>query len=133
MGEANYYLTAEFESEKKLNGVFKDIKKFIKQGKRAEEFWDKNRNSKRKEFWENFKRKFPLIYEYLGELVEGDNNNDLAGEIDFGMDNSIPTKRGVILEFSERVWHFSSWDRLAEFLKVKFGAKKVDWYNDEVY
>jgi ABC-type nitrate/sulfonate/bicarbonate transport system substrate-binding protein len=133
MGESTYYLTAEFESEEKLNENFDSIKKFIKQGQKAEDFWQNHRYEKREIFWKKFKAKFPIVYEYLGELADKDNNNGLAGELDFGMDKEIPTKNKNILEFSDMVWHIASWDRFADFLKKKFEAKNVEWFNNERY
>ena len=139
MGEATFSLRAEFESKEKLDEVFEDIKKFIKQGQKSEDFWQKNRHEKGLFwikfglFWIKFKAEYPDVFEYLGELVNEDNNNSLAlaGELDFGMYNEIPEKDENILYFSAVVCHFASWNRFAEFLKKKFQAKKVKWSSDE--
>ena len=131
MGEARFYLIAEFESEKKLNKVFGEIKTFIKQGQKSEEFWQKYRESNPQQFWSKFKGKFPLIFEYLGEKANKDNNNSLARELDFGMFNAKPTKERNILKFNDEVWHLASWDRFADFLKNKYQAKRVNWFSDE--
>jgi len=131
MGEARFYLIAEFESEKKLNKVFGEIKTFIKQGQKSEDFWQKYRKSNPQQFWSKFKGKFPLIFEYLGEKANKDNNNSLARELDFGMFNAKPTKERNILKFNDEVWHLASWDRFADFLKNKYQAKRVNWFSDE--
>jgi hypothetical protein len=65
MGSANYSLVARFPSSQHLARVFPEIKKFWKQGCRAELFWQERRNTNPNEFWSTMVKKFPMVAEYL--------------------------------------------------------------------
>jgi hypothetical protein len=56
MGSATYYLKAKFRSHEDLKAVFLDIKQFLIEGARAEDWWQQHRSMEnrgtRKEFWD---------------------------------------------------------------------------------
>ena len=136
MGEATY--TLEIRNIKKSD--LPKIEAFIKQGRDAENYWQEHREMERSgnraAFWSEFKKKFPDIVEYLEPtgLVDGDCNNDLAGQIDFddcnGEMNFVLFDDGVF-QYSAMVWHFSNWDHFLNYLTKKYGGTNGKWWSDE--
>lgn len=142
MGEAVYYLKAENCTEERLE----KIKKFILEVSEAQDYWQDNRDmevaGKRKEFWSEFGKKFPMTSKYLRQtknhddkkLYGGDCNNDLAGYLDFGdsddAEYNLKVCDGEML-YNACVWHFANWDGFAKFLQSEFGLENVRWISDE--
>lgn len=110
MGSATYYLKAKFRSHEDLKAVFPDIKQFLIEGARAEDWWRQHRSMEnrgtRKEFWDQFKIEFPRIYEFLQYTghADGDCNNDLANVMNFGSDWGIDQsfESGIRMAFQSR-------------------------------
>ena len=142
IGEAVYYLKADNCTKEALE----NIRKFILEACEAQDYWQDNRDmevaGKRKEFWSEFKKKFPMTSKYLKQtkslddkkLYGGDCNNDLAGYLDFG--DKEDTEYNLELHdecmlYNAMVWHFANWDGFADFLKSEFGLTKVRWISDE--
>lgn len=144
MGEAVYYLKANGCTLK----MFKKIKKFMREGSHAEDWWQHHREyergigGNRVKFWEQFDAKFPLVSKYLKfiNLHGKECNNDLAGHLDFGYwsdkkgDDS--DEKNLVFEDDELryhalVWHFADWDGLASFLTKEYGLTNVRWISDE--
>ena len=109
------------------------INDFIKEGQRAEDWWQENRGSDQGEFWPKFKEFFPLVYEMLDDiqLAGKDCNNALAGTIDFGSESEQAGCDAGTLYFDALVWHFADWNILAHFLEKKFGLTNARWLSDE--
>lgn len=130
MGEATYYLKVQIPG---LNeAIIEEIREFCAEGYRASEFWHGRREDDGPEdFWPDFKKKFPLVSEYLGELLDTKDNNSLAGELDFGLLENTLWSDGDWLYGSAYVWHFANWDRLIAFLHTKWGATTGGWLSDE--
>lgn len=132
MGMAVYYLKAEDCDEKTLD----DINAFIREGQASHNFWQDNRSfddEKREGFWNEFKKRFPTVYEMLQMegLADGDFNNSLAGKLSFGdTEEAVRNDYGDLM-FDAEVWHFADWDILSKFLEQKFGVKKARWVSDE--
>jgi hypothetical protein len=137
MGEATYYLKARFKDAKAAEEALPKFAAFIKQGQEAEAWWGNHRKmereGKRAEFWAEFKEKFPSVYEYLGDLRDGD--CDLARALNFGWceNEEEPSREEDIIYFTDRVWHFADWGVLCAYLETKFGAVKTDWLSDEYH
>ena len=165
MGNAVYNLKVEFPNARHLRKNFPEIKRFWHQGIKAEKFWQENRDIPRKEFWEAFSKKFPLVTEYLktvpsteisgdvrivdisdrfptghgrwrevNSLFGKDNNNDLAGHLDFGWDENVLDNFKIdrnLLTFFADVWHFAEWESIINFLKIRYGALHGKYLSNE--
>lgn len=133
MGEARYYLKALFP-EDISEELEEQITEFIMEGQAANDWWQAHRGCPEPQrFWDRFTVKFPVVTEYLGDLVGGDCNNELAGMLDFGNKNELEDIEifGYELLYSCTCWHFASWNTFAAFLEQKFGAYRVNWLSDE--
>lgn len=152
MGEATYYMKVTFDSQEKAAKAIEGIASFFEEGMKAYNWWQAHRNLPQEEFWKGFGERFPQTSEYLKsfsrknfgatELEEGapvfggDNNNNLAGLLDFGSDDDdwrewCQNTRSAILTYSATVWHFADWQPLANFIAKKFDADHVSWISDE--
>ncbi len=134
MGEATYYLKARIPGL--TDDKVEEIREFFAEGYRASEFWHGHRDGGPQDFWPDFKAKFPLVSDYLAELLDSPDNNALAGILDFGLEEGQRLEdtvwsEGDWLYASAYVWHFASWDRLLAFLKTKWGAVEGGWLSDE--
>jgi hypothetical protein len=136
MGEATY--TLEIQGIKKED--LPKIKKFILQGRKAEDYWQKHRDMEltgnRGAFWFEFKKKFPQVVEYLSQtgLVDGDCNNELAGRLDFNdcCDNmSLKLSEDGVLTYTATVWHFATWEYFVDYIMKKYGGTAGTWWSDE--
>lgn len=136
MGEACYYIKGDNCSKE----MFEKIKEFFLEGSKAEDWWQKHRGmenfGKRKEFWEEFEKEFPEVSKFLKfrKLFGKDCNNDLAGEVDFGCEESINENMylsGDEFRYSAVVWHCATWDGIEGYLMKKFGLKNVRWISEE--
>lgn len=136
MGSCYYFIKARFDNAEQS---LPKLRSFFEEGIKAEGWWQQHRGmereGKRAEFWQGFKTEFPQIYDYLTrtKLADGDCNNQLAGQLDFGREDELDNLRmeeGVISHTTE-CWHFADWDPLADYLKQKFGATHVAWINEE--
>lgn len=135
MGSAVYHLKARFETEvteEKLT----EIRNFFLEASKAYEYWQGHRGEEPGQFWPTFIKDFPLMTEYLKDnnLLEGNNNNGLAGSMDFGSeeeanDNLFRTED--LIKYHADVWHFSDWEPLCKFLKKKFEAFSAGWLSEE--
>lgn len=132
MGEANYYLKAQFASEDDLTAKLPALRTFFTQGANAYDFWQKNRMAKPETFWATFTKRYPLVAQLLGKYVGGDCNNALAGLIDFiRLDWAVFKQDKNTLYYGGTVWHFADWEPLCAFLQTQFGATKVKFLSDE--
>ena len=146
MGEAVYSLLAEFPKPI-TDEQQKAIKNFFLEGSSAEEYWQNNRGipgheqKTKKEFWAEFKTKFPVVSEYLDSIgcLGKDKSNGLANWLDFGTVDDIEDSLkfngreagGSEMTYSAEVWHFASWEPLVNFLKTKFGASTAEYLSEE--
>ncbi len=139
MGEAIYYMKVYCKSEKEAEALLPKLQAFFEEGRQAEDYWQENRDEKksREDFWKEFAERFPLVTEYVNTIREagGDKNNSLAGNLDFGEEDSIQNMslgEPSVIYYNSMVWHFAQWDPLADFIKVKFSeVEKVAWLSDE--
>jgi hypothetical protein len=149
MGEATYYLKAQFESQAAAEAAVPGIKRLISEGIQAQDWWQNHRRmeheGKRAEFWSGFKEKFPLTTKYLqsfqagccgGEhiLLDDDCNNGPAGFLDFGSDEEdleAVNVQGNTVTYYALVWHFARWDPFLNFIASEHGAVKIGWVSDE--
>ena len=83
MGEATYYLKANGCTKES----FEEIKKFFREGCKAEDYWQDHRGVK-SGFWIPFEKQFPMVSIYLKHIgmFGGDSNNilDRASRFRFG-------------------------------------------------
>ena len=161
MGEATYYIKAEFSHQEKAQRALKLMRKLIKQGIDSADYWQSNRDARKEEFWTEFKAKFPVVYRFLKAWdverkakweknvaekgrenvypheyepsADGDNNNGLAGKLDFGSVEDVENLRldGNVLKYSSCVWHCASWDGFVKYLLDACGADAAGWLSDE--
>lgn len=135
MGECAYFLKAEFISAAAAKKAQSGIKQFIKEANEAYNYWQDNRGPEdSKVFWKEFKRKFPLVTEYTlaAGLFGGNDLNDLSGNLDFGQEDNQVQRNGNIISYTaSTVWHFADWSHFADFIKSKYGARKVVWSSEE--
>jgi hypothetical protein len=96
MGECYFYLKAKFPSTQHLKKVYPDIQKFLKEGQKAEEWWQNHRGDKPKIFWTAFETNFPTVTQYLKHAGKfgADNNNGLSGQLEFG-NNEVEQATGI--------------------------------------
>ena len=79
-----------------------------------------------KEFWPEFKKRFPLISRYIKETFpETDNDDVLAALINFGEKTDIENLCFSDSEiwYSASVWCFAEWEPMLSFICEKVGAK----------
>lgn len=138
MGEAIYYMKVYCKSEEQAAELLPKLQAFFTEGVKAENYWQENRGEQKtqEDFWKEFEQQFPLVSEYLtasNRALEGDKNNTLAGELDFGDEDAIDrmSAAGKEILYNSMVWHFAKWDPLAAFITKKFEVEKVAWISDE--
>jgi len=137
MGEATYYLLAEFETEEDAKEagefaglVFEELFKFQNE-------WQKIRDDRRFSVEERHKmllKKFPLVAKYIRlprPCRDDPNMNYLAGHCEISDCYSLYIQ-GKYLKLVDEVWHLASWDNIAEFF-CRLGAKRVVWESDEYF
>lgn len=136
MAECSYRIKAKWPG-KIPKETLKLIEKLFSENWKVEEYWQNNRNVAPKDFWPEFKKKFPATYQYVTHELEGDDDpEELSGIIDFGgrgisdEDQLINVGSNEIFYEAERVWHFADWSALAEWLR-SLGATKVIWDSEE--
>ena len=135
MGEATFYLLAEFKSEEDAEFaedfariVLNELSKFFDE-------WQKIRQKQTISPIERHKmllKKFPLVAKYikLPKPSEGDTSmNYLAGECEITNYMNLYSE-GNLVKLSDCVWHLASWDNISEFF-YRLGARKVVWNSDE--
>ena len=131
MGMATYYLKARFASSKAAQAALPKLNALINEGIEAESHWNYRPQEMSKPYWSEFRKRFPLVFQYLGKVVSTD-SFAVASALNFGeRDNTMPIVEGKLLYFSAYVWHFADWALLARFLKSKLGALGVDWISEE--
>ena len=133
MGEAVYYLKAKFPSETEAKEAERKFKIFLEESIEAYDYWQDNRGWSPKEFWHEFKHRFPIItpiLRYAPDKVDGDCNNALSGEISFGNEIENVQVEGRCLLYHSTAWHLANWRRLEQWLE-SIGAEEVEWFSDE--
>jgi hypothetical protein len=131
MGECAYYFKAEFLDEKTAKVAQTKLQSFIKQSRKAYEFYQKARDGDSKEFWQKFKSQYPLIFNYvktLPEYIKGERSISkvLSGTLDFGQDGNDVYIKGATIAYADgMVWHFADWGPLCDYIQKHFGAIKV--------
>ena len=126
MGEATYYCKMKFKSEELAVVHYPTVKKFFSEGIAAKEFWKTNWGMLSEEFWPEFKKRFPLISEYItNTFPEVDNGNGLAGLLNFGGEDDIENLEvnGNEIWYYAYVWHFANWEGMLSFICKKVVAE----------
>lgn len=144
MGEATYYAKIWFEriSKDELEQKVVQLKELLKEGSKAEDYWQHNRNKTPEQFWPKFKEEFPNVTRYLDMInrVDADCNNALAGRLDFGdaeygdLDNvhyCFDSPDNCFISYYATVWHFADWDPLFRWLQDELGGIDFSWVSDE--
>jgi len=134
-----------FQNDDDLKDALPFIKKFIKEGLAAYNFWQRYRDNKlylEEKFWKDFGENFPQIADYLkfaniyGIVDEGMNKlaDYIAGfSSDFSRDGLLNIE---LIENSEifiygNVWHFADWDPMMQYLLIKTAAIRYEWMSNE--
>jgi len=141
MGEAVYSMVAEWPKaiDEKTQ---KAVRKFFLEGSRAEDWWQDHRDRTPEQFWPEFRKKFPTVTKYLARvkdynntaILDGDNNNGLAGNLDFGSAKDIVNQlrfKDRRMTYSAEIWHMATWKPLERFLRNKLGATTILWGSEE--
>jgi hypothetical protein len=137
MGEANYYLLAEFESEDDAKFAERCARVILAELVAFYDEWQDIRTKTHKTVAERHKlllKKFPLVRKYIWlpsppKGREDPAMNYLAGYCDVTCDFELSSE-GRYVKLHDYVWHFANWDNIA-WLFYRLGAKKVVWYSDE--
>jgi hypothetical protein len=137
MGEATYYLLAEFETSEDAKEVEEFARIVFEELSRFQDEWQTIRNTQGKSAKERHKillKEFPLVAKYISLPEPPDDDppmNYLAGYCEIN-DNYYLQSDGRYLRLSDEVWHFADWSNIAEFF-YKLGAKRVVWESDEYF
>jgi len=134
MGEAVYYLIAEFRNNKQLRIVSNLVEPIIKELAEFQDYWQNTRHEKGtvRERYNHLKEKYPLAFEYLNIPKPEDDDtvmNRLAGYCDMTVDYRIYYDDNKFT-LSCEVWHFANWKPLVR-LMFQLGAVKCHYYSDE--
>lgn len=135
MGEATYYLIAEFETEEeaelaeaRARVVLDDVVKFENDWQKIRGYTDRPV----KERHDELLKKHPLVAKFieLPNIDETDvNMNYLAGRCE--MNEYYEMRRnGEAVYLSCTVWHIATWDNI-EDLFFRLGANEAGWISDE--
>jgi len=135
LGEATFYLKAEFPDEEAAEKALGVIKEILQDVADCWEEWQEIRDELDKSVKERHERlmsNHPLAARFL-RLPEPDESDEfmnyLAGYLEITHDFEL-FRKGNVLFLYDTVWHLGSWDNIAE-LFAKFGAKRVGWISDE--
>lgn len=135
MGSANYYLKARFPVDVDKEKLYA----FFVEGEKAYNYWQNNREQPKETvvFWKEFTTQFPIVSKLISDLVGGDKDNSLAGELSIIAPNHcneygwVNKNTSEVLFYCAETWHFASWDRLCTFLCTEFHATSANWLSDE--
>jgi hypothetical protein len=144
MGESVFIIKATYSTAEKATAAADLLRTFLKQAMEAYDFWQRSRDHPKpaaKEFWADFKGKFPLIVEMLNHLNEPtptvdmkEWSNGLAGKLGViggEEDVSHVIVKGKEVRYSAEVWHFSQWDHFARWILAATGADEVRWHSSQ--
>jgi hypothetical protein len=148
VGECNFYLKARFRTDAEARAAEPRLLALLSEGEDAYHFWqdaregyfqrhrrhsplEETEHQEAIQFWAEFRARFPLVCDYLGELVGTDDwYNGLAGHLSL-VDPQRPRqfrplasliRRGplLLLQLND-VWHCSSMELLERYC-VTVGA-----------
>lgn len=144
MGECAYYLKAAFKTPAEARRAASKLDAFFGEIKDAQDFYQEGDVEGRatspaqfaKNFWKEFRKRFPAVMEYVESLDDykpGCDTDVLSGNLEIGADenNEFLVNGNVVAWGDACVWHMASWTPLAAFIKTKFGATRVVWDNEE--
>jgi hypothetical protein len=135
MGEATYYLMAEFGSEEEAERAARYAAPILREMAEFNDAWQEIRHERDRpvaERHEALLSRFPLVRRFVrlpGPREDDPNMNYLAGECEMGEDFQLVTM-GSRVGLSCVVWHLASWDNVEEVF-YGLGARKVYWTSDE--
>jgi hypothetical protein len=137
MGEATFYLLAEFETKEDAKEaeefariVFDELAEFQEEWQIIRDIQDKPTKLRHKMLL----KKFPLVAKYISLPEPPDDDlpmNYLAGHCEISKNYCLEAD-GRYVRLSDTVWHFADWDNIAEFF-YRLGAKRVVWESDEYF
>jgi len=162
MGECNYYLKARFATDAKARDAVPRLVALLAEGEQAYDYWQNTRRqqdqarrpSQRQspqeqqqiaaQFWSVFQARFPLVCDYLGDLVGiEDWSNGLAGQLGSLVDpqhkrrgdpsSSLVCRESLLLLRLNGIWHCSKMRLLEEFCKDELGAVAVGSVSEEEF
>jgi hypothetical protein len=134
MGEATYYLKARFLEP--TDALETDLHNFFIELQKAHEYWHSGGWKSEKEFWETFKKDYPLVSKFQKDLLDG-GPGKLSGSMNVGyelqdVENGFAFDIAEgILYYTNYVWHFADWGKLCTFLEEEFGATATAWLSEE--
>lgn len=135
MGEATYYLIAEFETEGEAELAEMRARVTLDDLVDFENDWQKIRRYQEetvKERHDELLKKHLLVAKFikLPDIKEGDSNmNYLAGKCEMNEYYHMHLI-GTGIHLSCTVWHLASWDNIENFF-FQLGADKAGWFSDE--
>jgi hypothetical protein len=133
MGEAIYYLIAEFPNKNIMDIAIKILKPIFKQTIKCQDEWQKIRGTGNPiKNYEYLMDKYPLVNTFLDipkPKRDDISMNDIAGTLDINEDYTLYTYN-TRLELICEVWHFADWSGFVK-LMFKLGASYCNYYSDE--
>jgi len=137
LGEARYYLVAEFKNKRRAEIVYRISKVILDDLAKFCEDWQSiriNSNLTVEERHQQLLQKHPLVAKYI-EIPKPDNKRDinmnyLAGKCEMNSDYILQWVNKRYLFLSCYVWHLANWKNIVEMFH-KLGASKVLYMSDE--
>lgn len=133
MGEATFYLKAEFENEHDANQAYTIAQKVFEDLMNFQNDWQKIRDGTPVIDMHNKllkDHKLVALFISLPEPKEDDRGmNYLAGNCEMPEDFELKIAENEIY-LSAYVWHLATWDNIQEFF-FKLGAIRCGWVSDE--
>lgn len=136
MGEAVYYLIAEFETEEEAEMAERRARVVLGDLAEFEGDWQQIRDDHErpvKERHEELLKKHPLVEKFI-ELPDIDDNDPmvdyLAGKCEINTGYEMRRNDIAIYLHYGLVWHLASCDNIKDFF-LRLGAEEVAWISDE--
>jgi hypothetical protein len=152
VGECNYYLKARFPDADTACAAVPALAELLGEGEQAYHFWQDKRTCEdpprceplpiADEFWEEFRRRFPIVCRYLCE-VDGveDWDDGLVGILGCLVDPrderrwfpsaSIVCRNAVLFLRLNGIWHFSDLRLLERYCTAELGAQAAGSISEE--
>ena len=112
-----------------LTTIADDLKQFINEGLAAYDFWQYSNELVENEWWEEFRKRFPAIFDYIkgATFLTGNDKKYLARVLAFPTEISII---GNTIKLSGTIWDGATWEILMNYLYFRYLAKDYVWYTD---
>ena len=134
MGEARYFLKAEFNTVAKAKAALSKVKPLLKDLVKLNQIWQDHRGEAVKtQMARLIKFKSWKVFMPADIKVEDKDTstNALAGPLPDMTEDFDLKLNGVEVKLNDEVWHFTSWDGIVEWFEKQPGCKSVNQLSDE--